>query len=402
MKAKFPGTRDGVARHRLQEFDPILSRHVPLLIAVSLIQATLLLSTSPGQTTEDVNPLPSLPDTSTDNHGDGLPDTTELNLAKPATGEPEVSEPAAGNPTAGEPSFTLPDQAVIPPHPALLDEPPPLTPVTIEVVEPEVPGPIAETIPGELDELNVSFGDWLGYNTMQSDMSWLGGSDFGMFSVESFPTLQLGEESALVAGTGFHFLNGPTTPDMPPRLFDLQLAYHSRKIQNDRLILDVKLGIGAFSDFEGSARKGIRFPGHVVSYVEWNHRLASVFGIDVLDRDDISLLPVAGFVWRPNQDSVYELVFPRPKIQIRLDSHRAMYIGGELGGGTWAIERNGTTNDNATYRDLQVTLGVMTFHSSSSSVLEIGWSFDRHLEYRSGLGNTPFDDAFILRCRAHY
>lgn len=253
---------------------------------------------------------------------------------------------------------------------------------------------------------SVEFQDWLGYNSAQGDTTWLAGSDFGMFSIESFPTLELGKNSALMFGTGFHFLNGPVAPDMPPRLFDFQMAYQARKPHSSRTILDLKIGVGVFSDFEGSARKGVRFPGHAVGYYQWNCDFVSVFGIEVLDRDDISVLPVGGILWRPQDDLIYELVFPRPKIRLRLDSGRAMYIGGEIGGGTWAIKRtdfvNENTNDNATYRDLRVTFGMMQFGTDSDGVLELGWAFDRRLEFRSSRGDRNFDSAFILRCHTHF
>ncbi|MCA9139094.1 MAG: hypothetical protein KDB00_20115 [Planctomycetales bacterium] len=254
----------------------------------------------------------------------------------------------------------------------------------------------------EPSEFKISFGDWVGYNATQSNTTWLAGGDFGMFSMESYPALKLGRDSAVMFGSGFHFLDGPRSPDMPPRLFDFQMAYQARKPLSPRTMLDVRLGVGAFSDFEGSARKGIRFPGHVVSYHECSPDVASVFGVEVLDRDDISVLPVAGAIWRPYDDLVLECVFPRPRAQLRLSSNRAMYFGGELGGGTWAIKRDDKRNDNATYRDLRVTWGITSFDDDDDSTLEIGWAFDRSLEYRSGLGNTNLDGAFLLRWHKHF
>ncbi|MEM9645421.1 MAG: hypothetical protein AAF989_10530, partial [Planctomycetota bacterium] len=211
-----------------------------------------------------------------------------------------------------------------------------------------------------------------------------------------------GKHSALLLGTGFHFLNGPISPDLPPRLFDFQAAVHTRKAFTNREMLDLKLGVGAFSDFEGSSRKGIRFPGHAVMYSEHSESCVSVLGLEVLDRDDISLLPVGGWVFRPHPDTVVECVFPRPRVQLKLDGGSAMYLGGELGGGTWAFERSNGADDNVTYRDLRITFGVMDFDDDSSNALEIGWSFDRSLEFRSGQGDQELDGAFLLRCHAHY
>ncbi|MCR9295971.1 MAG: hypothetical protein NXI32_24920 [bacterium] len=253
------------------------------------------------------------------------------------------------------------------------------------------------------DVPQVGFGDWLGYNSTDGDFGWLTGNGdrLGMFSIESFPTLDLDSDSALTLGSGFHFLNGPTSTDLPPRLYDLQLAYHSRKIHSDRFMLDYRLGVGVFSDFEGSARKGVRFPGHAVSYFELDPWLISVFGIEVLDRDDVSVLPVAGFVWRPDEDVICELVFPRPKVQVRATAKHSVYIAGELGGGTWAIERDSQANDNVTYRDFRVLLGWVDFEHSDSA-WELGWVFGRKLDYRSSIGNYHPDDTLLIRVRTFY
>lgn len=84
---------------------------------------------------------------------------------------------------------------------------------------------------------------------------------------------------------------------------------------------------------------------------------------------------------------------------VRITASHTAYIAGELGGGTWAVER-GELDDNATYRDLRLFVGLMDF--SGDSALELGWAFDRSLEFRSGDGNSTFEDAVILRFRAHY
>jgi hypothetical protein len=79
-----------------------------------------------------------------------------------------------------------------------------------------------------------------------------------------------------------------------------------------------------------------------------------------------------------------------------------MYFGGELGGGTWAIQRDSTLNDNATYKDLRVTWGITHFDDDDDSTLELGWAFDRSLRYRSSVGNTDLDGAVVLRWHKHF
>ena len=266
--------------------------------------------------------------------------------------------------------------------------------VVTSVEESEEPSPRAD----------IAFDTWLGYNAKQSDTTWLvgQGNDLGILSFESHPTMDVGNDVAVVGAFGIHWLDGPDQTDMPPRLFDFQLALHSRKLQSDNMIFDLKLGIGAFSDFEGSARDGIRFPGHAVSYYQWSPSFLTVLGAEVFDRDDISLLPVAGVVLQPRDDLVMELVFPRPKISVLLNSGSAMYVSGEIGGGTWAVKRDSSISENATYSDIRVAAGIMSFGEEHSGTLEIGWAFDRELSFRSGLGNYQPEDGFFLRCRCHY
>lgn len=249
----------------------------------------------------------------------------------------------------------------------------------------------------------VRFGEWIGYNPVTGSTTWLAGGDFAMTSLESFPTLEIDDDAALTFGTGFHFLSGPTgLADLPPRLFDFQMAFQARKPLNEVTTLDLKLGVGAFSDFETSARKGVRFPGHVVAHTQFGDRFAAVYGVDVLDRDDISVLPVAGLIWQPADDLIVDIVFPRPRVQLRLGGNRTMSLGGEIGGGTWAVERDDRSRDNATYHDLRVTWGIATVDDESESNFEIGWAFDRELTYRSGRGDTQFDGAFLARWQTKY
>ena len=274
----------------------------------------------------------------------------------------------------------------------------------VQTSEPAVVTPIEpDAVPEiEPDGHKVQFGDWVGYNATQNNTTWLAGGDFGMYSMESYPSLDFGDDSSIKLTSGFHFLDGPRVPDMPPRLFDFQVAFQGRRALTDHTMVDVRLGVGVFSDFEGSARKGVRYPGHLVTYWEYDPGLAVVSGVEVLDRDDLSVLPVAGLVWRPVDDLVLECVFPRPRIQLRLDSNKAMHFGGELGGGTWAIKRLDGTNDNVTYRDLRVTWGISNYDEDDESTMEIGWAFDRWLGYRSASPDTHFDGAFLLRWHKHY
>ncbi len=121
-------------------------------------------------------------------------------------------------------------------------------------------------------------------------------------------------------------------------------------------------------------------------------------GVDFLDRGDVKLLPVAGLIWVPRPDMRFELVFPRPRAVFQVADGYHLYLSGELGGDTWAIERVALGDDLATYRDLRVCIGLERAQDDAAwSAFEIGYLFDRRLDYSSGRGDMHLDDAVMFR-----
>jgi hypothetical protein len=156
--------------------------------------------------------------------------------------------------------------------------------------------------------------------------------------------------------------------------------------------------VKASSDFQGSAREGIRFPGHAVGFLSLQPEVEMVFGVDYLDRGDIKLLPVGGVIWMPNPEVRLELVFPRPRAVFQLAERHRLYLAGELGGGTWAVERSTVGDDLATYRDFRASVGIERVEEDGQrSAFEIGYLFSRRLEFSSGIGDMRLDDAVVLR-----
>ena len=243
---------------------------------------------------------------------------------------------------------------------------------------------------------------YLNYRSAAQSFSYLpgNGDQFGWISLESSPYVERGAKSGITTAFNMHLLSGPNVVPLPPRLYDFSLGYQKRGRIKDFMSYDLASTIGVFSDFEDSAKDGVRFPGHAVGMLHFKPELDVVFGIDYLSRDDIKLLPVGGISWRPLSmpDLRFDLVFPRPRIDYSVDNQSKIYLAGRLGGGTWDIEFPNNDNDVMTYRDLQVLLGFERRNTNGGfSSLEIGYVFDRRLEFRTLTQTTEFDNAFVLR-----
>ena len=241
---------------------------------------------------------------------------------------------------------------------------------------------------------------FLGYRYELSSTEWIvgNGEQFGAFSLNWDHYKPAGVQHGVGVGLQFHFLSGPIQTDMPARVYDFSLAYQHRD-QLGAFSYDVSASVMASSDFEGNSREGIRFPGHAVGFWCVAPKTELVFGADYLDRGDIKLLPVGGLIMVPHEDVRLEVVFPRPRAVFRLTGCHQLYVCGELGGGTWAIERAGSmVDDLATYRDLRLCIGLQSVEEDGDcTAFEIGYLFDRRLEYTSGIGNFSPENTAMIR-----
>ncbi len=243
-----------------------------------------------------------------------------------------------------------------------------------------------------------------GYRVKQGGIEWIvgDGNQFGMFSFGSDHYAESGLQSGLEIGLRFQFLAGPDRTDMPPRVFDFSIGYQKRQLIGG-FAYDVAIAVLAASDFEGSSRDGVRFPGHAVGYLTLTDSVDVVFGADFLDRADIRLLPVAGLIWCPTPVLRLELVFPTPRIDWQITDKRRLYLNGGLGGDTWAIERDSELDDLVTYRDLRIGIGLERIEAGDTpTAIEIAFLFDRKLEFRSGDGDYRPNGTVMIRAITRY
>ncbi|MEQ9408759.1 MAG: hypothetical protein RIK87_13570 [Fuerstiella sp.] len=240
------------------------------------------------------------------------------------------------------------------------------------------------------------------YRTYESSLAWLpaGGEDFGWLDWETEPYLRRGEDGGLVSMFNIHWLRGPNSVPLPARLYDFAVGYQWRDSFSSRFSYDLYTSVGIYSDFEGSARDGVRFPGHAVGMYHLNRSTDLVFGVDYLARDNVGLLPVVGVSLRDVgvRGLRLDLVFPRPRIDYLLnDSHR-VYLSGRTTGGNWDIDFPNGADHVMSYRDYRLTLGFeKTDDDGDLSAWEFGYVFGRSLELRGTQGDTRFDDAFMIR-----
>jgi len=205
---------------------------------------------------------------------------------------------------------------------------------------------------------------------------------------------------------GIHFMDGPVTPDVPPRLHDAAVTFQNVRPLNDHWMALIDVTLGQYADdasFDSS--EAFRITGGGAGVYRSSDRWKWVLGATYVNRASTQILPVAGFIYTPNDDAEYNLVFPVPKLAWRLPwsdnpgtDDRWFYLGGEFGGGAWAVRREDGTEDRLDITDWRIYLGLeRRIVGGLSRRVELGYVFSRKLEYQDPLEEFELEDTLMVR-----
>jgi hypothetical protein len=201
---------------------------------------------------------------------------------------------------------------------------------------------------------------------------------------------------------GLHRLDGPNFTDLSSPLYDASLDVSLWRPIGEAWMLQFGLAPSIFTDGQNTSSDALRILGRFMAYYRCSPELQFAGGFVYLDRKDIVALPAAGVIYTPREDVRYELMFPKPRVAWRQyfnsDFEQWVYVTGELGGGSWAVERSFGLDDIATYRDLRLVLGLERKGNMGASwYVEGGLVFARELEFDSNIGNGDLDDTAFVR-----
>jgi hypothetical protein len=254
---------------------------------------------------------------------------------------------------------------------------------------------------------------WVRLGQLTGEGTWIaagGGSDaLGIVSSESrakleFPGLPMLTATPRMAG---HLLNGPEITDLPSRLFDASVETVLSLPVRDGWFVQAALSPSVFTDGENLSGDALRLPGRLLVFWSCTEKLTLSGGVVYLDREDVSVLPSAGVIWKPSDVWRIEAIMPRPRVAWRYDHDarrsRWLYLVGEFGGGSWAIERAAGFDDVATLSDYRCLAGWEQVPQQGLTCrVEGGLVFNRSLEYSSGGGEIDLPATGLVRVVVSY
>jgi len=298
-------------------------------------------------------------------------------------------QPMQGQPTLGQPMFGQPNQMTqggFPPQQSWQQDP--WTSFTDEFLPKVLENPRAWTVyipGGSGNELNIN--------------------NIGLATTINIPKFLNGPSPLKISpGYIFNFWNGPTGPiyDLPAQAYSSYLAFDHITDPSKMSGLETNFTVGFYSDYKNTSSNGLRLTGKLLGWSRLNEYTVAKFGVEYFDRLDIKLLPAFGLYMNPNPDMKLDLYFPKTKLAHRLpriNNYDAWgYIGAELGGGSWAIDRANGMKDQADVNDVRAFFGIEWMGNAQvTGFLDLGYVFNREIVYRSATPNLDLSDAMMLR-----
>ena len=252
---------------------------------------------------------------------------------------------------------------------------------------------------GFFQKLSIT-GTWLYPGTEEADIGFTDVETFGMFALP-FPIVEW--PLVITPGYNMHLLDGPEVTDLPPRLHDVYVDFMWLPTFVHRWTTLLSVTPGYYSDFQVSDSDAFRLTGKgIVIFDADPQRLQLVAGLLYLGRDNLKLLPVGGAIWRPNDNFAFELIFPKPKLAVRMNSgpgfENWLYGTAEYGGNTYVVERINGGHDKVTYQDFRLLVGwERRLNYGAGFRLEAGYVFGRQVDFISAAGDFEPGDTVLLR-----
>jgi len=233
-----------------------------------------------------------------------------------------------------------------------------------------------------------------------NDPDDLGGIEFDTYLTVALPAPIVEWPLLITPGFNTTLIDGPTVTDLPSRLYFTYVDFMWLPVIVNRWKALLSVAPSVYGDFDTG---DFRFTGKALAIYDWDPgRLQFVGGVLYLNRDNIRLLPAGGAIWTPTDWTRFELLFPKPKLAVRIGvapgSEDWIFTTAEFGGNTWPILRESGLKDNVTYLDYRLLIGFeRKLNGGAGYRLEGGYVFGRNITFSSGIGDFNPQNTIIIR-----
>ena len=362
---------------------------------------------SPGRPNAFVHSTQTQPDVTEP----GVQQQPTAPLVNPVVFEGRIEPIARSDSASGFSSFDLPIPKIDPPLPEMGNNDGILD--FYDLIEEYGGRATRSDMPAEPHMAHPEDRSWLRIEGWRMEASWLGGQDDDLGIASAHGSLALGlpkiKGVTVRPRVAAYWLDGPTSTDLPSRLFDGEIEGVWMHRFNDRFRAHASVVAGVYSDLDtGSGMMdAFRLSGSGIGAIEVHPDLQVVLGAAYFNLGSVWLWPVAGVVWQPNDCWRLELIFPEGRVSCMTEKNEAyterLFVGARFFGRTWQVTRTTGMRELVTYQDWRVMGGVERYYLwGVTTFIQGGLSFGRKLEYRTGIGDFDPDPVALVQAGLYF
>ncbi|MDD5432697.1 MAG: hypothetical protein PHO70_06930 [Candidatus Omnitrophica bacterium] len=132
-----------------------------------------------------------------------------------------------------------------------------------------------------------------------------------------------------------------------------------------------------------------------------NDKWVFIAGVAVFPETKNRIVPIAGFIYKPNDKLTFNIMPDRPYVSYLLNKKLTVFVEGGSAGGEYVVDMdNQHTNVKLDYNELHAGLGLKyKVNKFAECSLSSGSVFNHNLEYRESLGKVAIKNGMYTEFR---
>lgn len=151
-------------------------------------------------------------------------------------------------------------------------------------------------------------------------------------------------------------------------------------------------------DFKASA---FRIPSRYYLIYQPNSKWTFLSGVAVYPDFEIGVLPILGFIYKPNEKLVFNIIPKRPNITYSLNDRISLFAeGGSALNSEFEVTRDNTKNIVLRYKEMHLGTGIkFKLNRYIQTSISAGGMFNRYLKYRDSQGKVDIKNGLYTEFR---
>lgn len=206
--------------------------------------------------------------------------------------------------------------------------------------------------------------------------------------------------------TQYISINNTTEVELPSHLTGLKTTIETTLpfLKFDKTYLRLRLSPAFYSDDWNVRSSSFRIPSQTFLIYEPNNKLTLIAGVAVYPDFENNILPILGFIYRPNYKWAFNIIPKDPNISYILNDRITLFAeGGSSLNSEFEVTKDNLKNVVLRYNQLQLGTGIKyKFNKFIQSSVSVGGVFNRYFKYRDSLGKVNIKDGLYTEFRLDF